>query len=121
MDREKAAQGRAADGVPPRMNRASQSPMNGTRPACSAATTTDHVAFWSQRSNWPVNPIASVKAEQQDARRPVHLPRKLVGAEQERLRHVGAHHQHHRGSAEVMQPAQEAAKRRIVVMKRSVS
>jgi hypothetical protein len=35
--------------LPPRMKCASQSPINGTRPACSAATTTDHAAVWSQR------------------------------------------------------------------------
>ena len=46
---------------PPKMKRASQSPIKGTRPACSAATTTDHAAVWSQRSSWPVKPIARVK------------------------------------------------------------
>ena len=36
------------------------SPMTGARPACSAPTTTDHVAFWSQRRSCPVNPMPSV-------------------------------------------------------------
>jgi hypothetical protein len=48
--------------VPPRMNCARKFPIKGTRPACSAATTTDQVAVWSQRNNWPVNPITIVNA-----------------------------------------------------------
>ena len=46
--------------LPPRMNLASQSPSTGTRPACWAATTTDHAAVWSHRSNCPVKPIPKV-------------------------------------------------------------
>ena len=46
---------------PPKTKCASAPPRTGTRPACSAAMTTDHTAVWSQRRSWPVNPIRMVK------------------------------------------------------------
>ena len=54
--------GASAMVLPPRMKRATQSPIIGIRPACSAATTTDHAAVESHRSSCPVNPIPRVKA-----------------------------------------------------------
>ncbi len=46
--------------LPARMRWASQSPMNGARPACSAPTMTVQTAFWSQRRVWPVKPMPTV-------------------------------------------------------------
>src|SRR5467141_4178293 len=84
--------------LPPRMKRATQSPIIGMRPACSAATTTDHAAGESHSES---------KSQQQDSSGPSHLARKFVGAKQERLRHMRSDHQHHRGRAIVMKSAQK--------------
>src|SRR6476620_2906711 len=57
------------------------------------------------------------KSQQTDSSGPRHLARKFVGAKQERLRHMRSDHQHHRGRAVIMKPAQKTAKRCVVSYK----
>ena len=115
VDGEEAAQRRAADGVAAEDEARERARRRRARaPPARRRRRPTRSAFWSQRRSCPVNPMPSVKSEEQHAREPVHLARELVGADEEHLRHVHADHEHHRRGAVVVQPAQEAAEGRVV-------
>ena len=114
VDGEKAAQGRAADG-----RAAEDEPRQPIADQRNAPGLFGGHHHRPRGSLVPAQQLAGKphdqsEAEQQHAGRPVHLAGKLVRAEQERLRHVRAHHQHHGGRAKVMHAAQETAERRVV-------
>ena len=99
---------------PARMKRAMSPPITGMRPACAAPTITDHTAFWSQRSSWPVNASASVSSSSTAPGEPVELAGILERAHQVGAGDVDADQQHHRRRAEVVHPPQEAAEQRLL-------
>src|ERR1017187_226105 len=91
VDREKAAQSSAADGVPPKDE--------SRQPIAAERNEPRLVGGHDYRPSGILAPAQQLareshdqgEAEQQHAARPVHFPWKLVGAEQERLPHVSAH------------------------------